>query len=92
MNQASIFRPEEELTITIYVDGRRIAYLSPSRHSARYRVQQVSTMVSDDRGEKVEGQLIFTRLVSLTPLNPTQTLYIANCSKRPTTKMMSLLT
>lgn len=67
MNQASIFRPEEELTITIYVDGRRIAYLSPSRDSARYRIQQVSTMVSDDKGRKVEGRLIFTGLVSPTP-------------------------
>jgi hypothetical protein len=71
MSQASIFRPQEELTVTIYVDGRRIAYLSPSRDSARHRIQQVSTMVSDDRGRKVEGRLIFTKLVSLTPPTPT---------------------
>ena len=78
MNQASIFRPEEELTISIFVDGRRIAYLSPSRDSARYRIQQVSTMVSDDKGRTMEGRLVFTRLVSLTPPNPTPPLIAGN--------------
>lgn len=63
MNQASIFRPNDELTITVYGDGRRIAYLSPSRESARYKIQQISTMVSDDQGRRVEGRLLFTTLV-----------------------------
>ena len=61
--QAAIFRLEDELTVTIHVDGRKIAYVSVPRDQARWRVQRFSTMISEEQGRMVEGKLIFTKLV-----------------------------